>query len=133
MAEKTIPAVQSENQVISREITRNPEHYVTPLVDIFETDDGLTVVADLPGVEKDGLEVKVDDGILTIERKSKMQSREGLIMKEWEPFSFFRQFELSDVVNQEKIAAELKHGVLTLSLPKLEKQKPKQISVKVSS
>ena len=133
MAEKTIPTVQNENQVINREITRNPEHYVTPLVDIFETADGLTVVADLPGVEKDGLEVKVDDGILTIEGKSKIQPLESLILKEWEPFSFFRQFELSDVVNQEKIAAELKHGVLTLSLPKLEKQKPKQITVKVAS
>jgi HSP20 family molecular chaperone IbpA len=132
MAEKTVPHGQNENPVISREITRNPEHYVTPVVDIFETSEGLTVVADLPGVERDGLEVKVDEGILTIEGKTHMEPKGTPVSREFEPVNFFRQFELPDMVDQEKIGAELKHGVLTVTLPKVEKEKPKKISIQIA-
>jgi HSP20 family molecular chaperone IbpA len=132
MAEKTVPTMnKEENQVVKREITRNPDYYATPLVDIFETQDGLTVVADLPGVEKTGLKVQVEDGILTIEGKIGESKREHLLIKEFEPVNFFRQFEISEIIDQERISAELKHGVLTLNLPKAEAAKPKQIEVTV--
>ena len=67
MAEKTVPSVQSEAAPARREETRAQERYITPPVDIFETKDGLTVVADLPGVEQKALDVRVADGILTIQ------------------------------------------------------------------
>ncbi len=132
MAEKTVPEIKKETPVIQREVTRNREYFATPLVDIYETRDGLTVMADLPGVTKEGLKVQVEDGILTIEGKAPISQREGLLVKEYEPTNFFRQFELSENVAQDKITAELKHGVLTLTLPKAEAAKPREIQVTVS-
>ncbi len=132
MAEKTVATRNEEKNVVKREVTRHPEYFVSPLVDIYETEEGLTLLADLPGVEKDGLKIAVEEGILTIEGKVADRPREDLLMQEFEPVNFFRQFELSEVVDQNRIAAELKHGVLTLRLPKAEKAKPRQIEVHVS-
>lgn len=133
MAEKTVPnTTTNEKNVVSREITRNSEFYVNPLVDIFETEDSLNVVADLPGVTRDGLNVKVEDGLLTIEGKITHEFLKEPFMTEFQPISFFRQFELSEAIVQEKISAELKHGVLSVKLPKAEKEKPRKIEVKVA-
>ncbi|MBI3037597.1 Hsp20/alpha crystallin family protein [bacterium] len=132
MVEKTVPAIQSEKQVPSREVTRNPDQYVSPLCDIFETPEGLTVQADLPGVEKGGVEIKVENGLLTIEGKIQLRPQRQKLFEEFAPVNFFRQFELPEKVDQEKIMADLKHGVLTLVLPHVEKQKPRQIEVTVS-
>ncbi|NLI77585.1 MAG: Hsp20/alpha crystallin family protein [Candidatus Riflebacteria bacterium] len=132
MAEKTVATRNEEKNVVKREVTRHPEYFVSPLVDIYETDEGLTLLADLPGVEKEGLKIAVEEGILTIEGKVAERPHEDLLVQEFEPVNFFRQFELSEVVDQNRIAAELKHGVLTLRLPKAEKAKPRQIEVIVS-
>ena len=132
MPEKTMPTVANEKNVVKREITRNPEKFVTPLVDIFENENGLTVIADLPGVDKEGLRVHVENGVLTIEGRAMDLPKRDYVLKEFEPVSFFRQFELSDRVDQDKIAAELKNGVLRLSLPKAESAKPKQIEVTIA-
>lgn len=133
MAEKTIPSVQNENQnEVSREVTRHPERYVRPLVDIFETEDALTVIADMPGVGKDTLNVKVEDNILTIEGHMAPGPRKPSILEEFFPVSFFREFELSEAVNQEKIEAALNNGVLTVTLPKQERVKPRKITVHVA-
>jgi HSP20 family molecular chaperone IbpA len=64
--EKTVPAA-TEEQTANRELTRQPDRYAVPPVDIYETADGLVVLADLPGVTKDGLSVQVEQGVLTIE------------------------------------------------------------------
>jgi len=132
MVEKTVPVAQNETSVASREVTRNPEYYVNPLVDIYESGEGLTVVADLPGVAKEGLAIKVENNILTIEGKMTHNFQPSPAVREYEPVHFYRQFELSDVVDQKRISAELKHGVLKMLLPKEEKAKPRQIEVKVS-
>ena len=132
MAEKTVPTMNNEGNVVKREITRNPELYATPLVDIYETEDGLTVLADLPGVDKDGLRVNVENSILTIEGKVKPGDDRNYLLREFEPVNFFRQFELPEMIHQEKIGAELKNGVLSLNLPKAEAAKPRQIQVKIS-
>lgn len=133
MAEKTIPATQNnESQVLKREITRHPEAYVTPLTDIYEEEDGLYVMVDLPGVEKDGLKLKVENDILTIEGQVHVADEKSYLLREFEPANYFRQFELSDSVNQEKINAELKNGVLSIFLPKADALKPREISVKIN-
>ncbi len=130
MAEKTIPTTNNEENLVKREITRNPSAYVTPLTDIFETEDSLNVVVDLPGVEKDGLKISVEKGILTIEGKVKADETKSYLFREYETSNFFRQFELTDTIDQEKIDAELKNGILKLNLPKAEEQKPRNIEVK---
>ena len=132
MAEKTVPSVQSEAAPTRREDTRAQERYITPPVDIFETKDGLTVVADLPGVEQKALDVRVVDGILTLQGRTAHVAPGTPIEREYELLHFYRQFELPEEVDADRISAQLKHGILTLHLPKKEKAKPRQIEVQVS-
>lgn len=132
MAEKTVAAQGAENPQSSREGTRSQERYVTPPVDIYETADGLVVKADLPGVAKEGLDVRVENGLLTIRGEAAHVAPGDPLYREYELLNFYRQFELNERVDQNKISAELKHGVLTLHLPKAEEAKPKKIEVSVS-
>ncbi len=133
MAEKTIPANQNnETQVVKREVTRNPEAYVTPLTDIYEEENGLHVLCDLPGVEKDGLKIRVENSILTIEGHVNTKDDTSYLLHEFEPANYFRQFELSESVNQESIKAEIKNGVLSIFLPRAEALKPRTIEVKIN-
>lgn len=129
MAEKTV-ATPSQGAVAT-EGTRNRERYITPTVDIYEAPAGLVVLADLPGVAKDGLDVRVDNNVLTIRGMAHHVATGEAMYREYELVNFFRQFELGEKIDQGKISAELKHGVLTLSLPKAEEVKPRQIAVSV--
>ncbi len=131
MAEKTVPEVRQE-AAPRREETRASERYITPPVDIYEDATGLTVVADMPGVEQDGLDIRVEEGILTLTAQTNHSTPGTPIGREYQLQNFFRQFQLSDAVNVDGIRAELKHGVLTLHLPKKEKAKPRRIEVSVN-
>ena len=103
-----------------------------PAVDIYETEDKMTVVADMPGVTAEGLSVGLKDDVLTI-RGEAAADPDGRTVRyrEYNSGNYFRQFTISDAIDREKIAAKLKDGVLTLDLPKAEKVKPRQIEVKV--
>ena len=128
MKENTIPAKKEE----SLPDTREDQRTLTPPVDIFENDEGLVVVADLPGVEKSDLDVRVEKDVLTIRAAVSGSIPVDPQYREYQLLSFFRQFQLSDSVDQDRINAELKHGVLILNLPKKEEAKPRQIPVEVS-
>jgi len=130
MAEKTVAARTQEKAPPSREDTRSQERYVSPPVDIYETKNGLVVTADLPGVAKEGLDIRVENNLLTIRGKAAHAAPGDPIYREYGLVNFFRQFELNERVDQNKIFAELKHGVLTLSLPKAEEAKPRKIEVR---
>jgi len=134
MKENTVPARKTEERTLAkREDTRELENTLVPPVDIFELQDALVVVADLPGVEKDAIDVRVENNILTIKGAiAKEAAAHAPIYEEYGLGDYFRQFELTDTVDQEKIRAEMKHGVLTIHLPKAEKAKPKTIAVKVA-
>jgi HSP20 family molecular chaperone IbpA len=131
MPEKTVPSLQAETAA-RREETRAQERYITPPVDIYETKDGLTVIADLPGVEPPALAVGVVDGVLTLHGKASHIAPGTPIAREYELLNFYRQFELPEAVDADRISAQLKHGILALQLPKKEKAKPRQIEVHVS-
>jgi HSP20 family protein len=130
MAEKTVPATGPQESS-ARESTRTEQQYIQPPVDIYETADGLVVLADLPGVAPEDLDVRLEDNILTLRGRAKHTLSGEAIYREFELISFFRQFELTDQVDQEKITARLSHGVLMLELPKAAKAKPKQINIQV--
>lgn len=130
--ETTVPKANEEQNPVVRESTREEERYIAPPVDIYETEDGLTVLADLPGVSRENLHIAVEGDVLTLEGKVAPELKGDLIWKEFELVNFWRQFQLSDAVDQEKISAELNGGVLKLHLPKAEKAKPKRIQVKVA-
>ncbi len=129
MAEPTVPSHNEETAVSRSEETRAQEQYVQPQVDIFENEDGLTVMADMPGVDANDLEVNVEGGILTL--KGTVREREMVepYYREYRLLSFFRQFQLSDKVDVGRISADLQDGVLTLQLPKSEAAKPRRIEV----
>ena len=133
MAEKTVAMPQAqEERAVQPEGTRTHERYVVPPGDIYEVAEGLIVTADVPGVMQDQLEVHVDNHVLTIRGQVSVNTVADPSYREYELVSYFRQFELSDKVDEGKITADLKHGVLTLTLPKAEEAKPRKIAVAVS-
>jgi HSP20 family protein len=132
MAERTVAQYNGEKEIQKKEETRSQERYVTPPVDIYETAEGLVVKADLPGVAKDGLDLQVENNLLTIRAQTSHAAPGDLLYREYELAHFFRQFELTDRVDQQRISADLKNGVLTLSLPKAEEAKPRRIDVRLS-
>jgi HSP20 family protein len=107
-----------------------------PAVDIFETEQNLVVKADLPDLKPEELDIRVENNILTIrgERKFEKKVDENNYLRVERSYgSFSRSFSLSNTVNTESIQADYKNGVLTLSIPKREEAKPKQIKVHVEA
>ena len=107
-----------------------------PAVDIYETENELVVKADLPDVNPQDLDIRVENNILTIRGERKFESKvhdDNYLRIERAYGSFSRSFSLANSVNAEAIQAEYHDGVLTLSLPKREEAKPKQIKVNVGT
>ena len=107
-----------------------------PAVDIYETPNELVVKADLPDVEEKDIDIRVENNLLTIrgERKfDKAVSEDNYLRVERTYGTFSRSFSLPNTVNAEAIRAEYKNGVLTISLPKREESKPRQVKVNVTS
>jgi HSP20 family molecular chaperone IbpA len=132
MAEKTVAIPDNQEMETKPEGTRMRERFITPPVDIYEVPDGLIVTADVPGVTQERLDVGVDNHILTIRGQAAHNPLAEPTYREYELVSYFRQFEISDKVDEGKITADLKHGVLTLMLPKAEEAKPRKIAVAVN-
>lgn len=130
MKETTVPAKQ-ENKETAAAATREESRMLVPPVDIFEVEDSLAVIVDLPGVDKERVDISVDNNILTIKGTVEPHEQGEPLYREFQLRNFFRQFELSDQIDQEKIHAEMKNGVLTLRLPKAEKAKPKRVNINV--
>ncbi len=106
----------------------------TPSVDIFETEEAVVVKAEIPGVERDQISVEIKDGILTLhgERKFEKEVKEENYHRIERAYgTFHRSFSLPSSVEQDKISAKFKEGVLEVTLPKKERAKPKQIKVDV--
>jgi HSP20 family protein len=128
MKETTVPQTVEQKVPETREESRK----LIPPVDIFETESGLAVVADLPGVEKEDVEVHVENDVLTLQGKPKTLLPGEPHFREYQLQTFFRQFELGEAVDQDQIRAEMKNGVLTIYLPKTPARTPKKIAVAVS-
>ena len=133
MAERTVASTSGRQMTEGRERTRMQERYMQPPVDIYEAEEGLVVLADLPGVSPNDLKLRLEDNILTIQAQAKHLIEAEPIYREFELYNFFRQFELSDEVDQERISASLNHGVLRLYLPRAEKAKPREIPVQIDT
>ncbi|WP_169974788.1 Hsp20/alpha crystallin family protein [Tautonia rosea] len=104
----------------------------TPLIDIFEEPDGLVLLADLPGAVEESVAIDLEDNLLTLRAEARRSVPESApaLLEEF-PFGCYqRTFILSDEVDRSRISAELKHGVLRISLPKAERAKPRRIEIK---
>ncbi|QTA81057.1 Heat shock protein, Hsp 20 family [Desulfonema limicola] len=133
MSNNDIQVKEKQEAVASAELTK-PGPVFTPAVDIFETDMEIVLLADMPGVTPDSLDIDLRENTLTLsgEVEQADHGEEIEILTEYEVGKFYRQFSLSEVINQEKIDAKLYNGVLRLSLPKVEKIKPRKITVSAS-
>ncbi len=107
---------------------------VTPAVDVYEDKQGITLWADLPGVSKDKLEINVHDGNLSIEAEAVVATPAGLRVQHVEIREprFARTFTLSPDLDTSKIEAELRDGVLKLTIPRREEARPRRIEVKTN-
>ena len=107
--------------------------FVIPPVDVFENESGITLLADLPGVSRERLGVRVDGEMLLIEATAETASPEAMeiVYGEARYPSYKRQFTLSRELDTSRIDASLNNGVLRLTIPKLEEAKPRRIEVRV--
>jgi HSP20 family molecular chaperone IbpA len=103
-----------------------------PTADIYETNDSLNVVLEMPGVDKNSVEVRVEEGVLKIDGRLDFDKYQGLqpLYTEYNVGHYSRSFRVSSKIDQTKIGAELKDGILSLVLPKVEDAKPRTIQVK---
>ena len=108
------------------------ESWSAPMVDIYETNDDYYLVANMPGVSKEDVKVKLEDGDLVIMGRVNYlgELRRKYLMKEIDTSNYFRKFKLSDSVDKDKIDAKLENGRLLVYLPKVERVKPKTIEIK---
>ena len=107
-----------------------PQEYVTPVVNIFETRDGYALEAEMPGVNKDGLEITLEgNAIAIIGRRAGEPLRGELLLRERSAAPYRRVFELDPAIDTNRISAKIEQGLLTLALPKSERVKPRKITV----
>ncbi|MBN1614347.1 MAG: Hsp20/alpha crystallin family protein [Deltaproteobacteria bacterium] len=127
---KALQAKEKAEVTTPAELTR-PGLVFTPAVDIFETDSEITLLADMPGVKAGELNIDLHKNVLTLE--GDVQAPEGAdeadVIREYRTGKYYRQFTLSQIIDQEKINAEMKDGVLRLSLPKVKAATPRRIAV----
>jgi HSP20 family protein len=123
---------KSPTESLAAEQTRNGLFF-RPNVDIQERDDELLVMADVPGVQGNAIDIRFEDGTLTIHAKvpQRQDPKREYLMYEYSVGDFYRTFQVSEAVDASKITAECADGVLTLHLPKVEAVKPRKIAVTV--
>jgi HSP20 family protein len=124
--------VQQKRELEKKEESTIPARVFLPTADIYETNDALNVVLEMPGVDKNSVDIRVEDGVLKIEGRLDFSKYQGLqpLYTEYNVGHYSRSFRLSSKIDQNKIAAELNDGVLSLVLPKVEDAKPRTIQVK---
>ena len=131
MAQSQALEVQQKKELTSKEEQTVPSRYFVPTTDIFETEDALVVVMEIPGVDKNAVEVRLENDTLRVEGRVDYGNYEGLepLYAEYNVGHFARGFSLSNKIDQEEISAELADGVLTLTLKKTKEATPRRIDI----
>ena len=131
MATSQALEVKEKKEVVSKEEKTVPARYFLPTTDIYETDAALTVVMEIPGVEKKDIEVSLESDVLRVEARIDFSKYEGLepLYTEYNVGHFARAFTLSRKIDQQQIGAEVADGVLTLTLPKAKEAQPRRIAI----
>ena len=131
MARSQALEVQEKKELVSKEEKTVPARYYVPTTDIFETDDALTVVMEIPGVERQALEVDIENDVLRVDARIDFSKYEELepLYTEYNVGHFTRSFTLSNNIDQQQISAQLDDGVLTLTLKKAKEAVPRRIAI----
>jgi HSP20 family molecular chaperone IbpA len=131
MAKSKELSVQQKKELAPKEEKTVPARYYVPNTDIYETDEALTLVMEMPGVEKKDVTVQLENDVLRVEGRIDFSKYEGLepVHAEYNVGHYLRSFTLSDKIDQEGISAELGDGVLTLTLKKAKAALPRRIAI----
>lgn len=131
MGANSLTERNDDRSVQSREETRSMEKYIKPAVNIIETEEGLVLIADLPGATKEALDVNVEKGILTISAPAERSMPGRPVYAEFELAPYYRQFAIPESLDHEKARADYANGILTLRVPRAEVAKPRRIRIDV--
>jgi HSP20 family protein len=124
--------IQEKKAVQPNGETTKTDTYFAPHVDIFETEQDVVVLADVPGVEPDSIDLALEDNILTIQAQRAATKYLGrLVLEEYETGHYLRRFTVAETIDQDRIEAALVNGVLKVRLPKVGPAQPKKIEVKI--
>jgi HSP20 family protein len=108
----------------------SPIQYIAPEVNVYETADGYILEAEMPGVNKSGLEVTIEGTELTILGRRQPEALSAdVLYRESRNLDYRRAFELDPAINGDKISAQINQGILTLTLPKAERVKPRKVLI----
>ena len=132
MADKQELQVQEKREVEKEREQTRPMRAFLPTTDIFENEDVLTVVLEMPGVDRNNIDIKVENGVLMIEGTIDFAKYKGLqpVYSEYNIGPFRRTFRISSQIDQDQIKAEMRDGVIILTLPKAEQSKSRRIEVR---
>jgi HSP20 family protein len=124
-------AVRDKQELVNKEEKTVPGRYYVPYADVFETDEALFVVMEMPGVEKKDLDVGLENDVLRIDGRIDFSKYEGMepLYTEYNVGHYTRSFGLSSKINRDGISAQLDDGVLTLTLPKAKEAQPRRIQI----
>jgi HSP20 family protein len=124
-------AVREKKELATKEEKTVPGRFYVPHTDVYETEDTLTVVMEMPGVDRKDVAVELKDDVLRVEGRIDSAKYEGMepVYTEYNVGHWTRSFALSDRVDRERIGAQLEDGVLTLTLPKTAEARPRRIAI----
>ena len=131
MADSRALEVQEKKELATKEEKTVPARYYVPNTDIFESDDALTVVMEMPGVERKDVDIRLENDLLRVEGRIDFAKYEGLepVYTEYNVGHYARAFTLSGKIDQDNISADLADGVLTLTLKKAKEAVPRRIAI----
>ncbi|QEX15206.1 molecular chaperone Hsp20 [Hypericibacter terrae] len=132
MANEPKLQVQEKKELAAKGEKTVPARYYVPATDIYETEEALTVVMEVPGVEREAIDVNIENDVLKVEARIDFAKYEGLepLYTEYNVGHFSRAFTLSNKIDQQRIGANVEDGVLTLTLPKAKEAQPRRIEIK---
>ena len=131
MAENKELEVREKKELVAKEEKTTPGRYFIPYADIYETEEALAVVLEMPGVEKERLDVGLENGVLRVDGRIDFSEYRDMepVYAEYNVGHYARSFALSDKIDQERISANLEDGVLTLTLPKAKHAQARKIAI----
>ena len=131
MADQQELAVREKKELAAKEERTVPGRFYVPQTDVYETEDALTVVMEMPGVAREAVEIELKDDVLRVQARIDPSKYEGMepVYTEYNVGHWTRSFALSDRVDRERIGAQLEDGVLTLTLPKTAEAQPRRIAI----
>ena len=124
-------AVREKQELATKEEKTTPGRYYVPAADIFETDKALTVILEMPGVQKNNVNIALENDVLRVDGQLDFSNYKEMepVYTEYNVGHYTRSFTLSNKIDQGKISAQLDSGVLTLTLPKAKEALPRRITL----